>query len=386
MCQGLGKKYHLNLKNDMPPRDKVNLADIFAFVTVRANRLKNVDKEKKSTMKGFVTNDQADYYSGITSITINGKNAYELKGKFLDDLHNNAFSSTNGEDTVEPIEYFLKIVDSVDLPNVNHDKLRVVVFPISLVGDACRCDKVEPTNEKNFDLEETNRDDEQKIGEIFRIKTNLFDYETSLCEKFNKFNYLLKIDLDVLVILWDSRLMTNTRMIGFMNGTKTYHGYTKNHEMTLDWREDGYCNGRNLPGSYIVGNTLRYQDLEWYDALKDSELKEEALRNKDIMEGLINEDVESNNEDDGRYELCGNETHDLPVCTVRRFKRTKYSFGQEEEYVAVEEDEYEDLTSTSENACRAYQLIFRMIDEGWMGLAERKEIDNVGGESTIWKF
>ncbi|GJT44501.1 putative reverse transcriptase domain-containing protein [Tanacetum coccineum] len=96
------------------------------------------DKEKKSTMKGFATNDQADYYSEITSITVNGKNAYELKGKFLDDLHNNAFSGTNGEDAVEHIKYFLKIVDPINLPNVNHDKLRVVVFPISLVGDAWR--------------------------------------------------------------------------------------------------------------------------------------------------------------------------------------------------------------------------------------------------------
>ncbi|GKE48951.1 hypothetical protein Tco_1480209, partial [Tanacetum coccineum] len=96
------------------------------------------DKEKKSTMKGFATNDQTDYYSGITIITVNGKNAYELKGKFLDDLHNNAFSGTNKEDAVEHIKYFLKIVDPIDLPNVNQDKLRVVVSPILLVGSACR--------------------------------------------------------------------------------------------------------------------------------------------------------------------------------------------------------------------------------------------------------
>ncbi|GKB82336.1 hypothetical protein Tco_0949231 [Tanacetum coccineum] len=257
------------------------------------------DKEKKSTMKGFETNDQEYYYSGITSITVNGKNAYELKGKFLDDLHKNAFSGTNGEDAVEHIEYFLKIVDPIDLLNVNQDKLRVVVFPISLVGDAWRC------------------------------------------------------------------------------------GYSE--WPTCNWKEDGYCNGGNLPGAYIVGNTLRYQDLEWYDALKDNELKEEALRNKAIMEGLINEDVESNNEgwkswddfeitngdrneyeneheDDERYELCGNETHELPVCTIRRFEMIKYSFGQDEEYVAVKEDEYKDLTSTSKDACRAYQEIFRTMD------------------------
>ncbi|GJT95406.1 hypothetical protein Tco_1090924 [Tanacetum coccineum] len=44
------------------------------------------------------------FVTGITSIKVNGKNAYELKGKFLVDLHNNAFSGTNGEDTVEHIE------------------------------------------------------------------------------------------------------------------------------------------------------------------------------------------------------------------------------------------------------------------------------------------
>ncbi|GKD63919.1 hypothetical protein Tco_1306027 [Tanacetum coccineum] len=158
------------------------------------------DKEKKSSMKGFATNDQANYYSGITSITINGKNAYELKGKFLDDLHNNAFSGTNWEDAVEHIEYFLKIVDPIDLPNVNQDKLRVVVFPISLLWDYWKLgsDEIEPINEKNLNLEETNQYDEQEISEIFWIETNLFDYETPLCEKFKEFNYLLKIDLDAL--------------------------------------------------------------------------------------------------------------------------------------------------------------------------------------------
>ncbi|GKB90009.1 hypothetical protein Tco_0962281 [Tanacetum coccineum] len=155
-----------------------------------------------------MTNDQADYYSGITSITVNGKNAYELKGKFLDDLHKNAFSGTNGEDAVEHIEYFLKIVDPIDLPNVNQDKLRVVVFPISLKLGS---DEIEPTNDEASDLEETDHDDEQEIGDIFRIETNLFNYETPLCEKFKEFNYLLKIDSDVL---------TND-----IEGFKTYEEY-----------------------------------------------------------------------------------------------------------------------------------------------------------------
>ncbi|GKC07933.1 hypothetical protein Tco_0999543 [Tanacetum coccineum] len=92
------------------------------------------DKGKKSSMETFAPNDKADYYSGITRITVNGKNAYELKGKFLDDLHNHAFSGTNRKDAAEHIKYYLKIIDLIKLPNVDHDKLRIVVFPISLAG------------------------------------------------------------------------------------------------------------------------------------------------------------------------------------------------------------------------------------------------------------
>ncbi|GJU34295.1 hypothetical protein Tco_1182649 [Tanacetum coccineum] len=64
-------------------------------------------------MEEFATEDQANYYSGIPSITVNGKSAYEINGKFLDDLRDNACCGTNGEDAIEHIEYFLKIVDPI---------------------------------------------------------------------------------------------------------------------------------------------------------------------------------------------------------------------------------------------------------------------------------
>ncbi|GJV22298.1 hypothetical protein Tco_1371318 [Tanacetum coccineum] len=171
-------------------------------------------------------------------------------------------------------------------------------------------DEIEPTDDESSNFEETNHDDEQEIGENFRIETNMFDYETPLCEKFKEFNYLLKIDPDLLTKdIEGFKLMKNTRMTGFMNGIKTYLG----------------------------------------------ELKEQALRNKAIMEGLISDD-----------ESCNDELCELPVCNMRRFKMIKYSFEQDEEYVAIKEDEYDDLARTSEDACRAYQEIFRMMDEGWM--------------------
>ncbi|GJU59333.1 hypothetical protein Tco_1237099, partial [Tanacetum coccineum] len=276
----------------------------------------------------------------------------------------------------------------------------------------------EEEDHKEFDLLKWDHNDEQEVGEIFRIETNLFNYETPLCEKFKEFNYLLKIDLDLLtkdiegfktydeykddwIYEWNKNVpwvhekpWTDTGVwtepAPVVHYCKPFNYKSRYSKWpTCSWKEDGYCNGRNLPGAYIVGNTLYYQYLEWYDVLKDRELKDEALRNKAIMEGLINEDDESSNngwrrwdgyeiadhdheeseyenghEDKEGYELFND--HELPVCNIRRFEMIKYSFEDEEEYVAIKEDEYDDLTSTSKDACRAYQEIFRMMDEGWM--------------------
>ncbi|GKC36984.1 hypothetical protein Tco_1049368 [Tanacetum coccineum] len=178
------------------------------------------DNETKTTMKEFMTNDQDDYYSGITCIIVNGKRAYELKGRFFVDLRNNAFSGTNGEDAVKHIEYFLKISDPINLPNVNYERLKLVMKkPTNIMFEEWLASKfanhmtMDPFTKKvlqdfwkkNDDqggvidggfsgLNEANNNDEQEIGEIFRIEMNLFDYETPLCIKFNEFNYLLKVD------------------------------------------------------------------------------------------------------------------------------------------------------------------------------------------------
>ncbi|GJS81114.1 hypothetical protein Tco_0747655 [Tanacetum coccineum] len=102
------------------------------------------DGMMKSITEEYVTKARDDYYSGITKTMINGKNAYELKGKFLDDLQNNAFSGTNREDAVKHVENFLKIVDALVLPNVSYEQLRLAVFPISVSGEASKWLKEEP--------------------------------------------------------------------------------------------------------------------------------------------------------------------------------------------------------------------------------------------------
>ncbi|GJX84123.1 hypothetical protein Tco_0333604 [Tanacetum coccineum] len=272
-------------------------------------------------------------------------------------------------------------------------------------------DEVELTDEESSD-------DMDEVAEVFRIDTNLFDYETPMCKAFEEFNYLLQIDPDLLTndiegfktyedykndwiyewnkdVPWvEEKPWTNagvwTKPTPVKHTCMPFNYKTGCSEWpTCSWMDDGYCNGGNLPGTYIIGNQLHYQDYEWYEALEDSELKDNALKNKAIMEGLISDDESSNDcwkrwksheiyyhdYNEGEYEnetheegheLCSIKTREVPVCQIKRYKMIKYSFNDEEEYVAVKEDEYNDLTITSEEACRAYQEIFRMMDEGWM--------------------
>nr|GEV63015.1 hypothetical protein [Tanacetum cinerariifolium] len=129
-------------------------------------------------------------------------------------------------------------------------------------------DEVELTDEEFSD-------NEDEVAEVFRIDTNIFDFETPMCKAFKEFNYLLQIDPDLL-----------TKDI---EGFKTYE-----------------------------------------ESLKDYELKEQDLRNKAIMEGSISDDKLSNNgwrrweiheityhdHDEIEYE---NETHDerQKLCEAR---------------------------------------------------------------------
>ncbi|GKC27135.1 hypothetical protein Tco_1034429 [Tanacetum coccineum] len=282
-----------------------------------------------------------------------------------------------------------------------------VAFTEWLGGD----DKVELTDEESSD-------NEDEVAEVFRIDTNIFDFETPMCKTFKEFNYLLQIDLDLLTkdiegfntydeykddwiyewnkdIPWvDEKPWTKAGV--WTEPKPVKHTYKRfNYKIgcsewpTYSWREDGYCNGGNLLGAYHIGNSLHYQDLEWYKALEDNKLKDEALRNKAIMEGLISDDESSNDcwkrwksheinyhdYDEGEHEnethnkgheLCGIKTREVSVFQIKRYKMIKYSYNDEEEYVAAKEDEYNDLTITSEEACRAYQEIFQMMDEGWI--------------------
>nr|GEX47841.1 hypothetical protein [Tanacetum cinerariifolium] len=209
---------------------------------------------------------------------------------------------------------------------------------------------------------------QKEFNRLNNMDDDLFTYEVEIPELANILCNLKEeddleqrmthgSDMFLLKILRDSRLMTNTRMIGFINGIRMYHGYMKNYGRMMEHGKKSHLlniianllitkvdfwngqlivgrmmdivNGGKLPGACIVGNSLNYQDLKWYEALKDGELKDEALRNKAIVEGIINEDDESSNDGWRKWddyentihypeERCKDTTYDALVCKIKR--------------------------------------------------------------------
>ncbi|GJV42261.1 hypothetical protein Tco_1420701 [Tanacetum coccineum] len=279
-------------------------------------------------------------------------------------------------------------------------------------------DEVILSDDEVLDLKNKNNNDEHELAKIFRIETNLFNYETPLCMKFKEINYLLKVDAE---------LFTHD-----IERTKTYEDYESelNNEDNEPWSKDGapyeicdhiceplrfkngktkwltcnsndngFCNGGELSGMVRVGYMTYFQDYEWYEELMDSSLKEEALKNFHELDYELlvkiqdywwkvndhecspftnlrdhirrpyanyysNVQDEVKQEDNERCELI--DDRESPICKIKRFEMIKYSFGQEEEYVAIKEHEYYDLTRTNDDACHAYEEIFRNMDEGWL--------------------
>ncbi|GJY03970.1 hypothetical protein Tco_0369910 [Tanacetum coccineum] len=195
-----------------------------------------------------------------------------------------------------------------------------------------------------------------------------------------EFNYLLQIDPDVL-----------TKDI---DGFKTYEEYKDDwiYEWNKDiqwvhekpWTDNGvwkeptpvkhYCEPFNYKNGCSEWPTCSWKDDGYcwrrWDNFENT--------NRDHEE----REYEMEHEDNDKHELF--DDHERLVCNIRRFKMIKYSFSEYEEYVAIKENKFDDLTSTSEEACRVYQEIFRSMDEGWVdflyGDLTGKEIDEVGKE------
>ncbi|GKB38698.1 reverse transcriptase domain-containing protein [Tanacetum coccineum] len=74
-------------------------------------------------MEKYMSKTRTNYGSGVARLKIDNKNQFELKGQFLKDLRENAFSGSDNEDANEHIEKVLEIVDLFHVPNIIMDQL-----------------------------------------------------------------------------------------------------------------------------------------------------------------------------------------------------------------------------------------------------------------------
>ncbi|GKD11977.1 hypothetical protein Tco_1196384 [Tanacetum coccineum] len=329
-----------------------------------------------ATRKNFVSNDNEG--------RMVEKCIVEIQGTFLVKIRDYAFNGNVGENALS-------------------------VFPVSLAGAASEWFTKECLGSittwdnmvKKFILkfhhlsdhneeEETEEDDNQnKTDNILKSSDhrNLFNFEgTCLCEAFNEFNYLIKIDTD---------LFTNN-----VQNLKTYDEYELelNNDIARGpeepWLEngvpyqlyiDGFSNGGKLPGMVRVRSMTYFQNHKWYDELVDGKLKEETLALKAKVKGswgdaapgiapftgmenfgrglyanmktektrdlyldinrIFDRNYEASNvgdtqENQGHEEHKDNPTPEPSNYKIRRFEMMKYSFNDDEEYITLKESEY----------------------------------------------
>ncbi|GJT36652.1 hypothetical protein Tco_0927071 [Tanacetum coccineum] len=166
-------------------------------------------------------------------------------------------------------------------------------------------DEVELTNEEISNYEEDVPREVSEMAEIFKIETDLFDFETPLCKTFKKFNCSLKeetylfarrtegfrphgeiknnwINMWKKVTPWIRDEVPYEEIDHICEPFRFKDGKTK--WPTCNWNDDRFCNGGELPGMIRLRFMTYFQDYEWYNNLIDGNLKKEALRQKAIYE------------------------------------------------------------------------------------------------------
>ncbi|GJW35171.1 hypothetical protein Tco_0058091 [Tanacetum coccineum] len=133
----------------------------------------------------------------------------------------------------------------------------------------------------------------------------------------------------------------NLNVVIRSNGQKRYFNSSLKEEAmkqkTFYEKSWGDSTQNHIRGPYTNVNTP-------YDPYLDNR-NGKTSNNYDVQE-------EEEQHEEGQCDLFEDPTQKLLVCKIRRFEMIKYSFGQEEEYVAVKEYEYDDLKN--KDACQAY--------------------------------
>ncbi|GJY38782.1 hypothetical protein Tco_0425146 [Tanacetum coccineum] len=383
--------YELPLSRNRLTKKEITMADPEEYVSV--------------TRKNFLSNDR----KGRTV----EKSFLKIQGTFLVKIRDNTFSVIIGENTFKHNDNFLEVVGPLKIKGLSQDRFRINIFPISLVGAASESFKkdyigsvttwenlVEKFIQKFYQLSdnkeemETDEDDDPNdIADIFKIKGNLFDFETPLCKEIKTYEeYELNNNMigdfeepwsdngvpyqpcdhicEHIVLRMES--LNSLRVVQIFMGSvtgKNYPGcsFENFHELDYDvlvkleecwWKVNAH---ENAPfarwenhGQVPYVNVKTEKDYEPY---------------LDINR-IFGRNYGSNNADNTQENK--KEHNDPSICNIRRFEIIKYSFDADDEYVAIKEHEHFDHSKTNVDACQAYRELFNIVNEGWLMTKEKE--------------
>ncbi|GJV33282.1 hypothetical protein Tco_1393682 [Tanacetum coccineum] len=209
-----------------------------------------------------------------------------------------------------------------------------------------------------FDHIEEEEDDEDydphtfdDVPKIFKIKDDLFSFDTPLCIAFDEFNYLLKIDLDIF-IYEIQKVETYDEKEQELNNDKT-------QGPNEPWSEN---RGPYQPCNHIC-EPYRFKDgrTKWPTCSSDID----GFCNGGEIPGMYNGQATSVilKRDKGHEEAMVNPTPKHSVCKIRRFEMMKYSFDSNDEYITIKEFEH---LNHSKKSIDAYRELLRLTNEGWV--------------------
>ncbi|GJY40861.1 hypothetical protein Tco_0428131 [Tanacetum coccineum] len=172
------------------------------------------------------------------------------------------------------------------------------------------------TNDELSNPEKGNFIEEAEIAGIFKIETNIFNFETPLCKAYeeHKNTWIYEWNNDV---PW----VANMPWLDYgpwmepsddVEHVCTSFRFKNRHAKwpTCNWKIEKYFNGGDFLRVTQIGDEIYFESYEWYENLEDGKLKDEALNCKGMMEELMN--VEEESSDDARTHYSpGNEWEDF---------------------------------------------------------------------------
>ncbi|GJX02055.1 hypothetical protein Tco_0185968 [Tanacetum coccineum] len=201
---------------------------------------------------------------------------------------------------------------------------------------------------------------ENKIAQIFRIDTDLFDFDTPLCHAFKEFNYISQIDVDVLtkdipgfktyeeykddwIYDWNKDLINKKTLDESTNVMEELSDDKWDHDLPVDeWKDYEHTTyiKTNVSSNQMTYNevcqiVMDYNDTQgkqgWFDehelmGEEDDDINdlEDYLIQKDLPY-YVNEEEETSKE--RRFKLLGVPFVKPPTCKTEKFEVVKYSFG-----------------------------------------------------------